>query len=205
MKFKTWLASAVLVLCLFQPALTANSLQFVGANVFPSDARASEYTAPDAAWSFSFVVDDHPVPQVLTDAGFDVIFSNFNYSLDGAVIPVTPQIRFFSSDLGGMLDIGFENSADVDMDPITGLAFIGPGIFTGSTSEPILQMGSYTATGGVFWVDSFPVQSLTGTVVDVGALSDTTVPEPGTGFELTGAGLCFVATAIIRRVWGRKS
>lgn len=205
MKFKTWLASAVLVLCLFQPTLTADGLQFVGSNVFPNDAPLTDFTAPGAAWSFSFTVDDHPIPQVLTDAGFDVIFSNFNYLLDGTVISVTPQIRFFSSDLGGMLDIGFVNSEEVDMDPLTGLAFIGPGIFTGSTSAPILQVGSYTATGGVFWVDSSPVQSLTGTVVDAGTLSDTAVPEPGTLFELAGAGLCFVATAIIRRVWGRKS
>ena len=204
MKFNVWLSSAVLGLCLFQPALTANALEFVGSDVFPYDAPVSNFTAPGAVWSFSFTADDHPVPLVVTGAGFDLPFSNFNYSLNGSLIPVTPQIRFFSFDFGGMLSIGFVNSAEVDMDPLTGPSFIGPAIFTGSTAAPILQTGLYTATGGAFWVDSSPVQSLAGTAVAAGTLHDTAVPEPGTVFEVAGACLCFAATAIMRRVWGRK-
>ncbi len=195
--------AAFLVLCLYQPALTGSALQFVSSNVFPGDMPVSDVTAPRAVWSVSFTVDDHPIPQVATDAGFNVIFSNFDYSLNGDPIPVTPQIRFFTSDFGGMLDVGFSNGAEADIDPVTGLAFIGPMIFTGSTSAPILQAGSYTATGGVFWVASLPAESLSGTVVTAGKLSDPAVPEPDTGIEVLGAGLCFVTAAVARRA--RKS
>jgi hypothetical protein len=206
LKSKIWLAAAVFVLCLFQPVLTADALQFIGSDVFPNDTPVTEYTAPGAAWSISFIADDHPDPLVVTGAGFDVLFSNFNYSLGGTAISVTPEIRFFSSDFGGMLDISFVSSAEVDMDPVTGLSFTGPAIFTGATALPVLEAGSYTATGGVFWVASSAVQTLSGTTVVVaGTLSDTAVPEPGTVFELAGAGLCFAAYAVMRGARRRRS
>ena len=44
-------------------------------------------------------------------------------TLNGVAVSVTPEIRFFSSDFGGMLDIGFVNKEDLD--PIPGLAFMG--------------------------------------------------------------------------------
>ena len=175
MQSRIWLASAFLVSCLYQPAVTGTTLQFAGSNVFASDVH------------------------VVTDVGFDVIFSNFTYLLNGVAIPVSPQIRFFASDLGGMLDIGFSNTADADMDPVTGLAFIGPVMFTGSTSAPVLQSGAYFATGGAFWVDSSAVALLSGTVVAVEPVSDTSVPEPDTLVEILGAGLCFATAAIVRR------
>ena len=198
MKPSIWQASAVLVLSLFQSTLTASALEFSGSDKFQDNVPATAFTAPGAVWSFSFTVDDHPTPTLPTNISFGVLFSNFQYALNGVAVSVTPEIRFFSSDFGGMLDIGFVNNEDLDTDPITGLAFMGPGIFTGSTFAPTLQGGSYTATGGAVWVESFPVQSLIGGTVVVGPLNGTNVPEPGTIFEVLGASVCFLATAIVR-------
>src|SRR5579863_5718543 len=65
---------------------------------------------------------------------------------------VSLLVQVFSADCGGMMDIGFVNGPEVDMDPVTGFSFCGPSLFTGSISAPRLQAGTYTAAGGVFWV-----------------------------------------------------
>lgn len=202
MKLYIWLVSAFLVLCSLQSSSTAAALQFVGGNVFANDAPITGFTAPGGVWSVFFTVDSLPAPLISTDIGFDVIFSNFTYSLNGAVIDVTPRIRFFSSDYSGMLDIDFVSGANPDMDPITGMSFTGPSMFSGSTSAPTLLEGSYTASNGTFWVETSAVQPLGGTVV---SLADSaSVPEPDTAFGFLAAGVCFIASGIMRRVQRRN-
>ncbi len=193
-----WLASAVFVCCFFESTVPAAPLEFLGSSIFQSGAPVTQFTAPGATWAFSFTVDSNPTPSQVTGAGFDVTFSNFNYTLNGVVVNITPEIRFFSADFGGMMDIGFVKASQLDMDPVTGLAFCGPSIFTGSTSAPTLQAGTYLSDGGVFWSGSSPVQSLSGTVVLGEPMSG--VPEPNTIFEILGAGVCFMASGIMRRL-----
>jgi hypothetical protein len=202
-----WMVSSLLAVSALQPALTATALLVGGTGVFQNDAPVTAFTAPGAAWSFSFTVDSQPTPVLQTDAGFDAMFSNFSYALNGADVSVTPQIRFFSPDFGGMLDIDFVAGSDVDMDPVTGLSFTGPSIFTGSSTAPTLEQGLYTADGGAFWVDSSAAQALGGSVVSVseGSGSDPTVPEPDTAYTALGAAVCFIASGIIRRNAACKS
>ncbi len=197
MKPRMWLVSAIFVF-FFESILPAAPLEFLGSSVFQSGAPVTQFTEPEATWAFSFTIDSNLSPSQVTDVGFDVTFSNFNYTLNGVAVNITPEIRFFLADFGGMLDINFVQGPAEDMDPVTGLAFCGPSIFTGSTSAPTLQAGTYLSDGGVFWSGSSPVQSLSGTVVTG---EDTSgVPEPNTIFEILGAGVCFMASGIMRRL-----
>lgn len=198
------LISTLLVLCSLQSSSTAATLQFVGGNVFPNTVPTTSFTAPSANWSFSFTVDSQSNSLIGTDAGFDVNFSNFSYSLNGAAIQAAPQIRFFCSLYGGMLDINFVSGPDPDMDPVTGIALTGPSMFSGSTSAPTLLAGSYTASNGTFWLGSSAVQPLGGTVVNVIGSALAPVPEPDTVFGFVAAGVCLLFSGIMRWIRTRN-
>ena len=181
-----------------QSASMAVTLSYAGSGIFMSSVPVTQFSRPDAQWSFFFNVDTPVTALAQTDMGFDVNFTDFSYMLDGVSIGITPlDVRLFPAEIGGMFDIDFVPGTDLDLDPVTGLAFTGPGLFSGSISAPVLLEGQFTATGGTFYIDPAPVQFLGGTVVNV--TDPAQAPEPGSFLQMLAAAICFLAVSVTLR------
>jgi hypothetical protein len=139
----------LLALSLALPA-QADPLLVSASGVFTDDTPLLPFSAPGAAWSFSFVVDRNPVPiddEDLTLPGFyfTTLVSDFRMLVNGAEIEAATHVAFYSGpNLGGM-DLVFGG-----IDPDLGyqsLGFFGDAYYSGSELAPTIEPGSYVTFG----------------------------------------------------------
>jgi len=160
--------------------LNANTVLVSVSGQFASTGvTADQLAAPNATWSMSFDVNNPPQETNVSSTGFDTTFTGFSYTLNGTSVSASPQnIRFFTA--GGSQDglftvyfgpeSGFQNG-----NPIPEFEFLGPQLFTGSTSSAAFSTGSFTGTEWIYSDVSNYDDHVTSTVVRLAA-----VPEPST-------------------------
>ena len=116
-----------------------------------ASAPRSFFTAHSATWSFSFTVDDQPVPlpAPLTETDFytTVPFSDFSFLLGGVAIaaPAT-YVSFYNLGNGSGMDIFFSDITDPMSDTFA-LSFFGPQMYSGDEFTPTILAGNYTPFG----------------------------------------------------------
>ena len=109
---------------------------------YNASATTNAYTAPNAHWTLSFEVASTPSVNMTDATQFRTDYTNAAFTLNGASVPVTGNtVIFFNS--GG-------SSFNIFPDSPVNKQFIvkGPPLFSGSTSNPTMVAGSYTATAG---------------------------------------------------------
>lgn len=173
----------------FQSVVSAGTLTVIGSGTFSSTAPNTIWSAPSSAWSFSFIVPEIPSVSNTDPFGFDITFSNFMYHLGTASVVTTPtRIRFFTTALGGLLNINFvDTSAPPDGDPVTGFEFGGAQAFSGLTANPTILTDAYPASAQFFSAGGL-ADAFSGTVNITPAASSTL--EPAT-LGMTAAACCF--------------
>jgi hypothetical protein len=140
--------------------------------VWNGAAPVSEWTAPGATWSFRFTTDDHPELEDVWDTGFNPVFRDFAYRLDGVLAPAAPVIAL-SSDASLVVSFGGGSAFQL----------FGPALFAGPPTAPAIRPGAYVLIGQPNTVEPYfelrgeYVQSFTGTILHVDPVA---VPEPGT-------------------------
>lgn len=156
------------------------STTITGNGSWNSNAASTAYSAPNATWSFSFIVPN-PVDSNPTKS-----ISSFVYQLNGRVVAGSPMsIEFFDSDARGLFDIDFNDST---------LALYGVDIYNQST----LSTGIFSADIEFFGQD---VEDATGSgTVAIGA-----VPELSTyAYFLLGMVLLISGTSRSKRDGAHK-
>lgn len=175
-------AACCLLLALSGSLASAGIITYSDSGTFssstPSDAFG--FSGPSETWAFSFQADSNPVVSESGMGGFSFAFSDFNYTLDGSHVAITPTfVRFFSGTNGGGFAICFDGT---DFSTCTeGLATYGPQMYTGTPSAPTLTAGSFLqdGLGAIVQGNSYGEDNPTRLV--------GTVPEPSTGLlMLTG-------------------
>ncbi len=175
---------------LFALSVSASPILISGGGTFAGSTPSSTFSAANQTWSFSFLVDSNPsVLNVTTGSSFDVSFSNFSYFLNGSSVVISPaNIRFFNTAFSGMFNVCFAPPCPGTSSPTNGFEFIGPQMFTGSESTPLMSTGSFTSTSFSVFVNSAAALQSNTTIQAVGS----GVPEPSTWLTL-GAGLLALA------------
>jgi hypothetical protein len=98
----------LLILCALAVSATGTTLYVQASGEFTSGVTADDMAVPGDTWLLSFDVDSNPVAGNPDSLGFDAPFSNFTYTVGGSPVSVTPgEIRFFTSDNGGLFTIYF--------------------------------------------------------------------------------------------------
>lgn len=147
---------------------------FSGSGTWASDAGVSSLSAPDATWSFLFVLPSSPIAGGSTSA-----ISSFSYRLGGVTVAMPAlSITFYGAPDGGMFDINFAGMA---------FSLYGDVVLSGGA----LALGNYAVFAGIGGGEPVGEGSLS--LVQVPAA----VPEPAT-WATFGFGLAGVA-AFIRR------
>jgi len=127
-------------------SLCASTITISASGEFSAGTATSAISGPDETWAFSFVVDSMPaVSNVNPGNYFDVDFSDFEYSLDGSPVAITPEdIRFFSASQYGGFSICFTVACSFFNNPTEGFTFIEfPQMYTGSESAPTMETGEF--------------------------------------------------------------
>jgi hypothetical protein len=189
MRASSRFALAVVVVSLGFAPLHASGAPLVihASGVWDEFAPDSDWTVPGSTWSFSFMLDDHPLLEGAWDTGFNPVFHSFEYRLGGVVVPVSPLIALHSI---SALSLRFTNQ--------TGFELFGPSLFSGPTNAPAINPGAYVLaaqpnTADPYFELDYDVYraGLSGTILYVDALA---VPEPA------AIALLAVATAgVVRR------
>jgi hypothetical protein len=124
-------------------------------------------SAPDASWSFSFVVSDPATDATPNGGGFQTQqVSGFVYLLNGVPVPVS----LLSADFFDVLDLGL---FDLNLSDSEIVSFFGAQVFGGSPPPNMTFIpGVYPAGISMNGHDS----SGSGTVT----ITSISVPEPGT-------------------------
>ena len=180
----------LLIGLLFALSVSASPILLNGSGTFSGTTPSSAFSAPNQTWSFNFLVDSSPsVSNVNPGSGFDVSFSNFTYFLNGSPVVILPaNVRFFNTAFSGMFNVCFAPPCSGTSSPTNGFEFIGPQMFTGSESTPLMSTGSFTSTSFSVFVNSAAALQSSTTIQAVGS----GVPEPSTLLTL-GAGLLALA------------
>jgi hypothetical protein len=164
---------------------------------FSATTPSSAFSEPGDTWSFSFVVDDNPsVSNVVLGEYFDVSFSAFNYTLNGASVAITPvDIRFFSTVELGMFDICFNEtcSGESETDGFAYTSNTGQQMYTGDESAPTMLTGTFTPTGLDVEVGG------AGYLQVVNDVDSSEIPEPSTLLTLGVGILLALAGQRLRR------
>src|ERR1039458_2317740 len=95
---------AVLILSALLPvSVSADMLLVSESGTWGSTVPTSTYTAPNASFSYSFLVDSNPsVSSYETGLGFEAPFSSFTYTLAGNTVATTPvSIGWYSENEHG--------------------------------------------------------------------------------------------------------
>ena len=166
--------------------------------VFASNAPTTAESAPNATFSYSFLIDANPVVNYVTnftgpDCGFDAQFSDFTYQLNGASVPVVgPDVQFYGTAFGGGANISFADNDNFFLYTADATQF-----YTGTFEDP-------TITPGIYGLD--PTQSLfetdyagTNATPVSGNLAITATPEPST-LLLLSTGLAGMSGMIRRKL-----
>jgi hypothetical protein len=138
---------------------------------------------PGDTFSLSFLVDSTPVIPAAdrTTVSFDAPITDFQYTLDGTPVSVTPsEITFYTGTDGGGFAVDFP-SADADAEFL-----FGPDqLFSGTPASPMFTTGTFIGDNWVFFDDNN---------VDAGAASPLEItPEPSAIPVLLCGGLALVA------------
>lgn len=133
----------LLVACMSLSA-GASTVDFSATGMFSSTATAaSPFVVPGDAFDLSFVVSTTPTPISSSPLSVDVSISSFTYTLNGIPVsltsPNTPptDVTFDTLVDGGGFEVDF---------PTVEFLFSGAQMFTGSTTDPIFSVGSFSNT-----------------------------------------------------------
>jgi hypothetical protein len=169
---------------LFAGSLSASNIIISANGTFTNTTATSTLSAPDDAWSFSFVVDSQPaVSNAIPGDYFDVAFSDFKYSLDGSSVAITPvDIRFFNTFQLGGFNLCFTAACVFFNSPADGFEIESPQMYQGSELAPTMMTGAFSSTFLDFFVNPIdynqpPHQTLLATVA---------TPEPSAILPLSG-------------------
>jgi hypothetical protein len=135
------------------PAFADTTLLVSESGVFSSNVPTTLASAPNATWSYSFLVDSTPtVLSPLTGQYFVTIVSDFQFTLNGAsvgtAVPGTPPgaVFWWSASDGGLLTIAFD--AEVGESAIFNQS--GAQVYSGPESAPTILPGVYPLTDTPF-------------------------------------------------------
>jgi len=137
----------------FAPISALADTTYLGSEsgVFGSGAPTTALSAPGATFSYSFLISATPAINFVTayggpDCGFDAVFSDFNYKLNGAPVALTyPDVQFFGTAFGGGGDIS----------PIV------PGITTETSPYSVPNFSIYTAAYTQFFSGTYENPTMT--------------------------------------------
>jgi hypothetical protein len=112
--------------------------------VFAANAPVTAESAPNAPFSFSFLIAATPVINFVTnftgpDCGFDTQFSDFNYTLNGSPVAVVgPDVEYYGSAFGGGGSVSFADNDNFFLYTAAATQF-----FTGTYENPTMTPGIY--------------------------------------------------------------
>ena len=153
----------------------AGTIFYSDSGTFSGPTPSTAFSGPSQAWAFSFQADTNPAVLEFGNGGFDFAFSNFNYSLNGSTVAITPtSIRFFTAANGGAFFICFGPPAcGMGVFP-NGLGTGGPQLYSGPNSAPTLLPGPFIALQFAVSVNSVAYNQVDTT------LQAVATPEPAT-------------------------
>jgi hypothetical protein len=153
---------------------------------YNSSAATNTFTAPSAPWTLSFQVAAVPSVFTTTSTEFRTLYTNGSFTLNGVPVPVTGSTVIFSTSY----------AFNIFLDANTQFIVTAPQMFSGTTSNPTILVGSYATTNVTSYVPNpgggfFDGVSATFSNAVVSASPLTGTPLPRTGIlVLTGlAGL----------------
>ncbi len=123
---------------------SASTLTITAGGTFSSTDTPDTYVTPNAMFSLSFLVNSNPVIPAgdFTTVSFDVPVADFEYTVNGTGVNVTPgEITFDTSANGGGFTVNFSNAEFI---------FGGDQMFSGNTSSPVFAAGTFDSTGWTF-------------------------------------------------------
>ena len=116
--------------------------------VWGATAPTTTWSAPNASWSYSFVVNTNPVVSNYSlGNNFTAAFSNFTYTLNGSPVATTPaSIVWYSSALSGLFNINFSTASFFQI--------FGSQAYSGPENSPTILRGTYPINAGSFFRSS---------------------------------------------------
>lgn len=156
---------------------SAGPLLVSASGTFNGATPVSFFTAPNEAWSLSFLIQSNPsVSNPSFGASFSPSFSGFTYSLNGSPLLITPNdIRFWAvpGNAPFILSLSVCWNSSCAGGTSEGLAFDTSQLYTGSELSPIIIPGVYPTSQ--FFIDHGSSFGEPNTVVNIVA-----TPEPST-------------------------
>jgi hypothetical protein len=174
----------------------AATISYSDSGTFTTSTPTTAFSGAGEPWTFAFQGDSNPALSDVGMGGFDFAFSNFNYSLDGSPVTITPTfIRFFSGTNGGGFLICFNGTTTASCTDGLGSPLFGqPQMYTGTTAAPTLSTGSFSITSFAAFVSSTVFDQPNTTVLATG-----TAPEPSTLLTLAAGLLVLGGRRLHRR------
>ncbi|MDQ2945935.1 MAG: hypothetical protein M3Y27_08335 [Acidobacteriota bacterium] len=149
--------------------------------VFGSADTATDLASPGSTYSLGFTVDNNPQVSNAGSDGFDVAFSDFQYTFGGRAGNAIPEsIRFFNESNNGLFTVYFgpESGVDANGNFIPEFAFFGTSLYSGPEANPLILPGTYAVREAVYSDNiNYDDQFNPANVITVGSVA---TPEPST-------------------------